>query len=96
MKWILVTIVASEIVVDVNRELFALLPILPVNDACVRSMGPVCTFMRLKTILRDSTRVYLKAETYLSSRRSLRCEKNIHLLLQRLAPQNIQQIYHCS
>lgn len=69
------------------------------NDACVRSIGSSLHFMRLKeekkkkkrkekkTFLRDSTRVYLKAETYLSSRRSLRCEKNIHLLLQRLAPQ---------
>jgi hypothetical protein len=56
-----------------------------VLEACVGlQISRISCFSKKKTIL-DSTRVYLKAETYLSSRRSLRCEKSIHLLLQHLA-----------
>lgn len=67
-----------------------------INNACIGSVERECFCSSCDyAFLRDSTRIYLKAGSYLSNRRSLRCEKNILLLLQHLAhiTQN-NMIYH--
>lgn len=59
-------------------------------NACVWKHGNwvyTLYFMRTTRFYVTLRVVYLKAESYLSNRRSLRCERNILLLLQHLAPQ---------